>query len=483
MRSHLQQLNRRSWLLGGATLLSGLVVGCRSSQGSRTLQARIEGDSMAPKLWGAHRELQCRQCAERVPVTLTGFGAVAWICCRCGLLQDLLPAPLSHGDRVEVELVAHREASWNRWDLVAIDFETPSQPADGIEKDRPLSWTVKRIWGLPGESLSFEQGELVVDGNAVPKPWEIQQALKVLVDADGASHYGLDHAIVSSRVADPGLRLVERLASAPGWHAVGQIGKSLWQRTTTGWRVESFSDGNEASPAVLEYRHRRCAISGSGTLDAEGASFQEPSDEASSSIITQETPIEDFLAYDPFRPRRLYPVGGLMFEAQVQLARDATLRIEIHDGVDWVRWDWSASLGRVQVRDGEQPLGENDWKADSHGCAIGVSTFARHATCAAEGHELGSFPLSRRGMRQRENYRSNPLRISAQGRVEIESLRVWRDAFPTSVYGEPTWSVGRQLESDEFFVMGDHFAASIDSRTSGRGARRQELVGRVICRG
>lgn len=390
---------------------------------------------------------------------------------RCGSRQRLHSGQVRPGDRVEVVPASPGEKTWSRWEIAAIDYQSAAAEASDQERRGPLSWTVKRIWGLPGERIEFEDGELLVDGQLVRKNWEQQCALRVLVDADGASARGLDSLRRQGNTAqdEPAL-LEQRGESASGWHPVAVADTNSWQRTPRGWKhgVSMQPDDQRDQEGVLEYRHRRCIVGSE-------------SSETLSGSVTAAAPIEDLIAFDPFRPRRLYPVGGVMWEALVRLGESSSLRIEIHDGVQWVGWEWSAA-GRVQVRDGERLLLEDQVELEPTGTRLGVSTISRQATWAINEREAGVITLAGRDRRPRENFLREPLRVTARCEVWLEQVRVWRDTFATSAQGEPSWSLGRALTEDEYFVMGDHFAASIDSRTSGRGARGAELMGRVARR-
>ena len=63
------------------------------------------------------------------------------------------------GDIVEVDIAAFKQASPSRWDVVVLRrLEEPGRPL------------ILRVVGLPGETISLAEGELVVDGQTVSAP-------------------------------------------------------------------------------------------------------------------------------------------------------------------------------------------------------------------------------------------------------------------------------------------------------------------------
>jgi len=217
---------------------------------------------------------------------------------------------------------------------------------------------------------------------------------------------------------------------------------------------------------VLEYRHRRCVVA--------------TSEERETNVAPPEAVIEDFLAYDPFRPRRLFPVFGLMLEMSLRLQENSELTIALHDGRGWVNCLLSTAESKLRVRDGFNELHRERFDAAGKSFRFAMSTFDRRVVWAIDDRQAGAIELAGRESRSRDEAITAPARLIGRGELAVENLTLWRDLHLLGPHPSiDHWKLERSLEADEYFVMGDHFAASVDNRISGRGARRHELIGRV----
>ena len=66
------------------------------------------------------------------------------------------------GDRVLTERISYRLRGPRRWELVAF-------------RNRNGERVMKRVVGLPGETVSVQDGEVVVDGSALPRPTALKE--------------------------------------------------------------------------------------------------------------------------------------------------------------------------------------------------------------------------------------------------------------------------------------------------------------------
>jgi len=125
----------------------------------------IPTGSMAPTLLGAHHRVQCQQCGYRfkseVPdldlgsqrlVPLTSQRPVPIICPMCHF-NTMLPLGThpDSGDRILVHKYIYSVSEPRRWDVVV--FKNPTQPKQNY---------IKRLVGLPGESLCIVEGNVFV---------------------------------------------------------------------------------------------------------------------------------------------------------------------------------------------------------------------------------------------------------------------------------------------------------------------------------
>lgn len=84
-------------------------------------------------------------------------------------IPSLSMAPtLEEGDRVVVNRLSYRFGEIERGQVVVF-HKPPNQPSDANE-------LIKRVIGLPGETLQFRDGEVYVDGQLVVEPYLAQPA-------------------------------------------------------------------------------------------------------------------------------------------------------------------------------------------------------------------------------------------------------------------------------------------------------------------
>ena len=123
----------------------------------------ISGSSMAPTFQGPHRVFRCPNCQGEFSLGLDElqFGLEA-ACPVCGTLGTYLSVGGDRsGDRLIIDRTAFQWRSPRRWEVVV--FRNP-EAADQL--------CVKRVLGLPGETVSFAHGELYINGQLVPKPFQ-----------------------------------------------------------------------------------------------------------------------------------------------------------------------------------------------------------------------------------------------------------------------------------------------------------------------
>lgn len=216
----------------------------------------------------------------------------------------------------------------------------------------------------------------------------------------------------------------------------------------------------EASSSRLVYRHRRCVLT--------------------SQNLIQDAPIEDTLVYSQSNARRLNPVSDLIIQGRFKLTSQSRLTCDLKTGAETVgvQWDAASSQLLVVVPGRSQPVSTPiDLPADVE-LGMAVSCFDRKVTVVLGDEVVLEADFSDVDYTvRREDYSSRPVVFAAEGEVELGALSIFRDLHLVGPYGDETWwELGRRLEPDEFFLVGDHLAESIDSRTSGRGWRRSKIL-------
>ncbi|MBN2182132.1 MAG: signal peptidase I [Sedimentisphaerales bacterium] len=139
---------------------------------------RIPTGSMADTLKGAHFRLRCRQCGykydygfsssnsnDNIPLGYKKLPATH--CQSCGYYQPPGEVmPVVNGDRILVLKCIYQFFEPKRWDVIV--FKNPPDPDVNY---------IKRLIGLPGESLQIIDGDIYIDGQIVRKPPKVQNEL------------------------------------------------------------------------------------------------------------------------------------------------------------------------------------------------------------------------------------------------------------------------------------------------------------------
>ncbi|MFN3189231.1 MAG: S26 family signal peptidase [Aureliella sp.] len=151
-------------------------------QGREPQSARMQvvSGSMMPHLLGPHFRIPCQNCQHDsvIRADRETQNPVAWRCENCGgnLLAsaqtaDALSGRMNPSPRIEVKnggdqlVVTQIRRLPYRLEVVAF-----------LHDDQPY---VKRVWGLPGERIHFESGDLFIDGQRFQK--SVEQYLQVAV--------------------------------------------------------------------------------------------------------------------------------------------------------------------------------------------------------------------------------------------------------------------------------------------------------------
>ncbi len=131
----------------------------------------IPTGSMGPTLYGQHAEFTCPDCGYRFAVGTDGALEGRPVCPNCGLAQPVpRRMPLYSGDRILVLKFLYDFEEPRRWDVIV--FRNPNEPEQNY---------IKRLVGLPGETVELVRGDVTIDGHIVTKPDRAQEALWMLV--------------------------------------------------------------------------------------------------------------------------------------------------------------------------------------------------------------------------------------------------------------------------------------------------------------
>jgi signal peptidase I len=141
--------------LGLSILLAGLLLLRRAN---KPKLAMIAGSSMEPTLVGPRIRVRCPRCSFDNRLSIDAWQpqqAIYCLCCQSEIEADD-PPEVIQGEQVHYQSFPPQLPSKNqiqRWDLVVYQSDSKG--------DRE----VKRVVGLPGETVSIEQGRIVIDGH------------------------------------------------------------------------------------------------------------------------------------------------------------------------------------------------------------------------------------------------------------------------------------------------------------------------------
>jgi len=410
--------------------------------------------SMAPALIGNHREGPCPRCGYPVRVGFPAGGGNAAdhyanvACPNCGKRFSLAAARDLSGDRLLVDKNVFNLRRPRRWEMAVFHCPDP----DPKEFGKPY---VKRVVGLPGETMTIIDGDAYANGELLRKNLAEVHETRVVV---------LDMAYLP----DPG-----------GWNAR--------------WLVDPPENDPRlprASARPPEEADASVVRGGVLTLDASGGA------QASLGLTyrhwnfddRKEETVRAWSSYDgvPRSFAQLPPVHDFSLECEVEVAAEspgASFACRLFDGTEAVSAEVSvgprASGLATLTHDGRGGLGSARGVSlePGHTYRLEFAFVDRRATLAIDGKVMippaDLPPLARRGEVRR------PLQFGARGcRVVVRDLKLYRDTYYTQ-YGEHGTQRPAALGPAEYFMLGDNSGNSQDSRKWPRpGVPEADFVGK-----
>jgi type IV secretory pathway protease TraF len=398
--------------MAGVAVLGGiLVIGVRTwvVQGL-FLPIRVSGGSMAEALKGSHFHAVCGGCGFAFDFGSDPRGLRRRaICPNCAAENAREGLPEHPGQRMLLLKWPRWVRGPRRWELVAL--------GDPLRASRPL---LKRVAGLPGETIEVRDGDVYADNRLVAKSLAAQRAMAVLVhDARFGSRWRAERG---------------------------------WNRRETAFDHSAASGSDDYD--WLTYRHQRRAL---GEL--------------------VESPVLNELGYNQFEPPAdtLVPVADLMLSLRASEVRGAgELAIRADIGRAAIEVQLRAAARRYVINQDGQRIAEGECPeaiASKRGIAIELSLFDGQLLLALDGRTAVARPL---GSRAADGPGPEPFSIGARGEALVTELRVWRDVYYLPTTGGPT-----RLGADEFYMLGDNSLVSIDSRAwpGGGGLNGEAILG------
>ncbi len=308
----------------------------------------IPTGSMAPTLFGRHKEMTCEQCGYH-----SEFGASDEVddgsglymdnmrideamCPNCRYLNPVRNLPVFKGDRILVNKFPYEFGKPQRWDVPV--FKYPEKPTTNY---------IKRLVGLPNETILIKRGDVYRieedrSRTILRKAPYKQKELQIPVYDNNHPETALHEKGWPKRWAP-----VEKSDAAEAGQAVGPV--AGWSETSAGWQTsedsKSFSITSEQSSVARWLRYRHFVPRQEDWYEAlEGSSA--PNDPAFFTDARSSAPrpqlITDFCGYNSYvgghgsLDTNCYWIGDLTVSGQIdieQLGDQSELTIELNEGV------------------------------------------------------------------------------------------------------------------------------------------------------
>lgn len=385
---------------------------------------------MAPHWLGEHQRLMCQDCQIPIRFQLDESDAQTKkiVCPNCGYPDNsMVDATVQPAQRATI----HKEPTLSRWDVVAARL--PDTNAFGI----------KRVVGLPMETIEIVQGDLYANGQRLIKPWVIQKETRILV-------YDSKFQPTLSSIED---RWTSDTAGSGWLHSDGhwQYGGSSRAKSQP---VQGF---NEANWNWLKYRHWRCCAHQGNRQDV--------------------FPLEDVDSFNPSRTRSLNSMTDACFEIHFRASSETEWGWRYYRGGELLEFRLNVAERKLSlfqrilaqsiagsVVEESRPLIEVHLPEKlidpAHLSLIEVSTIDGQLLVFVNGHRAISQMLSDEVYPAAESSPFNILEIGgSRGELEIGQVKIWRDIFYL-----PVQTKGFSIPADSFFLLGDNVPVSLDSR-------------------
>ena len=314
----------------------------------------------------------------------------------------------------ESVLVAYGQEALERYDLIVLQMPNEKKPK------------VKRVVGLPGESVQLMNGDLVVNGARI----SLDEPRPPLV-----------------AVFDDSLEPVEE------WFQMGSTQVNPWKKTEEGWHLEATDVPSGAAAGTMFFARRLTA--GDAGDDKEGAPG---GDSAADCVLSCELR----LGREPAELNFILREQGDTFRAELRSEREGVVKVQVLQ-----RWRGGEEL---LLTEGELGVSAKGWTSLRFG-NIDNAVFFELTAPNTETQALVAGPVSNHfdpsdRLAKGETYGHRVGFGGAAGEADFRKIRVLKDFHYTArgSYGitEPV-----RLGPREFFVLGDNSPESRDGRDWG----------------
>ena len=465
----------------------------------------IPTGSMAPTLQGRHKDVHCPECGYNYRAGASQENrdsrerdtVIQCVCPSCGYIMDCRSRkdenrhdrsePTYNGDRILVSKFSYQIGEPKRWDVIV--FKYPGNAKMNY---------IKRLVGLPNETIRIQYGDVFVDDNSSGKPSKFRIARKPPDKLRAMLQMIHDNQYCAKRLIDAGWPARWQSDSIDGnrWNAEWKVDKKLPTRTMQRW---SFNGSDDDPMTWIRYRHFMPYNPHNNVwqkLD-EGASSHSPTGD-----LSEPYAIGDFYAYNEsrtvLRPRargsEVNWVGDLAVNAHVNVQSDkGHLRFELVEGGHRFTCDIDLETGLATLAIDNSPTGFVDEQDQLDGEPRTAQTklqgpgkfrimFANvddqltlwiNDTFVPFNRPTTYAPLNNHQPTEQD---LEPIGIGARGaQLTIDQLKVLRDVY--YIAANEGYATGRNgaivekpngvefpMKDDQFFVLGDNSPQSRDSR-------------------
>jgi len=384
--------------------------------------------SMAPTLLGEHREITCANCRFVYEVGSDEDTRLAvGVCPNCGDRDRATTRAIEcSGDRVLVQKFLYEFRRPRRWEVAVFHF--PEEPSQAY---------VKRVVGLPGESIRIDGGDIYINGRIARKSLAEIRAMRILVH--------------DTRFPPNDADRFPRWMFRAGWGL---------NRRPSGWSqydghfVHSPSS-NKGRPVDdwLIYRH------------------WEPS-------RARYGPIQDFYGYNGGEVQAENRIADIGFEARLAASESVeSLALRLRSGADVFQIRIPvASHGEIEVWKNDRRIAlrsrYNPFQSKTAArtdVRLEADVFDRRLQVAIDGQLLFD-PVDYDGLMTAGSPDESPVALAIRGgEATISDLCIFRDIYYTSTLANtprlPNATMASvELGPNAYFVLGDNSPVSNDSR-------------------
>ena len=490
----------------------------------------ISTGSMAPTLLGYHKRVTCPACRYEFPFgvafdeSVDDSGKIAdspqWAMCpNCGQGGiDVRTQPRNEGDQLLVQKDSYSFIPPKRWEVVV--FRNPDHPTDVY---------VKRVAGLPGESVQVRHGDLYINGRLHHKHIKAQRAVRILVYDDRCSPQN-DKFWKPRWIPVSDLKSGQKSASkgdsqdAPTWigkdsvYVIDDTSESTTTRPIPGdadnSKPKQLAETSDADMKWLTYRHwirsggdHRSHVPMNSWPDAIALpeSFSDrlsyhaegkhlicigamPSDVAKRVMLASNdlsfrktiydlylqshiAPVTDEYGYNRDLPwHNPLDVHDLMCEFQLAFHRgegEFVVQMRVADQTMRGVFDVESRQVQLYVNSDPRPVrtAEFDELWLNEPARVEMSLFDRQVILAVNGEPVFTSYPFQIGQEESASDR-HPIQIGARGlKVQVSELKVYRDVYYTNGKGRHGVNEPCPLGDGEYFMLGDNSPVSLDSRS------------------